>query len=410
VLAAQQSPAIRPIGAVSAVSPSGLVASVSAVRALSDGRVIVNDVTRRQLLLLDADLRLLKTIVDTSMASGGGYGSAMAGLTSFRDDSSLFIEPRTLSILVVDPSGSIARVMANPSPADAAFMIGGPFGAPGYAPNGTLLYRGAARGAKGSGNSIILDSLRRTPLADSAPVIRLDLSTRARDTVAFITIPREIPSMKVDKAGKWVRLNLLTNPMPIVDAWTMLPDGSVAIVRGRDFRVEWYDLDGRLTSSRKVPFNWQRLDESQREAYLDSARTESDVAREAFKKSLEANPSGSQSGNVMAIIANSEGSAGKPNIDLMVPRTEFVDATALADYRPAFRMGSALSDATGNVWVRTTAPTTAGPIYSVINGGGDLIDRVQLPFGRMIIGFGHDVVYMGVQDEHGARLERAALR
>jgi hypothetical protein len=38
------------------------------------------------------------------------------------------------------------------------------------------------------------------------------------------------------------------------------------------------------------------------------------------------------------------------------------------------------------------------------------VDRVQVPFGRVITGFSEDVVYMGVLDEKGARLERARVR
>jgi hypothetical protein len=38
------------------------------------------------------------------------------------------------------------------------------------------------------------------------------------------------------------------------------------------------------------------------------------------------------------------------------------------------------------------------------------VDRVKLPFGRVISGFGPGVVYMGVQDEKGARVEMARIK
>jgi hypothetical protein len=68
------------------------------------------------------------------------------------------------------------------------------------------------------------------------------------------------------------------------------------------------------------------------------------------------------------------------------------------------------ADNDGNLWVRTTQPSDAGPIYDVVNGKGELVDRVKLPFGRVISGFGPGVVYMGVQDEKGARLEMARIK
>jgi hypothetical protein len=80
------------------------------------------------------------------------------------------------------------------------------------------------------------------------------------------------------------------------------------------------------------------------------------------------------------------------------------------DYRPVLLQGAVRADAEGNLWVRTTAPSKSGAIYDVINGKGQLVDRVRLPFGRVISGFGPGVVYMGVLDVVGARLEKARIR
>ncbi len=81
----------------------------------------------------------------------------------------------------------------------------------------------------------------------------------------------------------------------------------------------------------------------------------------------------------------------------------------LADYRPAFKQGATRVDTDGNLWVRTTTPSEKGPIYDVISGKGELIDRVRLPFGRVISGFGPGEAYLGVLDDKGARLERARI-
>lgn len=93
-----------------------------------------------------------------------------------------------------------------------------------------------------------------------------------------------------------------------------------------------------------------------------------------------------------------------------MPVTNFIDANRIADYRPAFRMGAVRADAAGNLWVRTTAPSDAGAIYDVIDGKGVLVDRVKVPFGRVIAEFGSGVVYLGVLDDKGARLEKARIR
>lgn len=87
---------------------------------------------------------------------------------------------------------------------------------------------------------------------------------------------------------------------------------------------------------------------------------------------------------------------------------QIVSAEALPDYRPAFRQAAARGDADGNLWIRTSKIVNGGAVYDVINAKGELVDRVQLPPGRVIAGFGPGgVVYMGVLDGATARLERA---
>ena len=83
----------------------------------------------------------------------------------------------------------------------------------------------------------------------------------------------------------------------------------------------------------------------------------------------------------------------------------------MPDYRPAFTTGAAKADADGNVWIRTSAVRTGsvggGPIYDIVNRKGEVIDRVQVPAGRQIVGFGKGgVVYMQARDDKAAWIER----
>jgi hypothetical protein len=55
-----------------------------------------------------------------------------------------------------------------------------------------------------------------------------------------------------------------------------------------------------------------------------------------------------------------------------------------------------------------TAAPTAGLIYDIVNSKGELVERVQLPAGRTIVGFGPGgVVYLAVREGRGMVLERA---
>jgi hypothetical protein len=90
-----------------------------------------------------------------------------------------------------------------------------------------------------------------------------------------------------------------------------------------------------------------------------------------------------------------------------------VSANELPDYRPAFANGSVRADAEGKLWVRTipAKPSTGGPEYDVIDRSGKLVDRVTLPRGTTIAGFGTGgIVYLGVRDAAGVHVVRARER
>ena len=72
------------------------------------------------------------------------------------------------------------------------------------------------------------------------------------------------------------------------------------------------------------------------------------------------------------------------------------------------------ADLDGNLWIRTSSVRSggvSGPIYDVVNRKGELVDRLQIPAGRQIIGFGRGgVVYMSATDEKGTWIERTKAR
>jgi hypothetical protein len=75
------------------------MASVSQVRALPGGRVLVHDLTGRRLLLFDSTFKNFTVIADTTSATANAYGSRLGGLISARDDTSLFVDPTSTALL-----------------------------------------------------------------------------------------------------------------------------------------------------------------------------------------------------------------------------------------------------------------------------------------------------------------------
>jgi hypothetical protein len=261
---------------------------------------------------------------------------------------------------------------------------------------------------------------------DSAPVVRFDLGTRTLDTAGFFKINR--PNMTITQtASGGMTVSSTVNPIPTVDDWALLSDGTVAFIKGADYSITWVDPDGSRRSTGKVPYEWQRLDDDGKAALLDSARKAMEEARERAQAQMAAGGpititpgAGAEMGMRMAVTAGGAapparggGAPGAPGARMELPPINMVDADKLPDYRPAFTAGSARGDLDGNLWVRTTSPVgNGGPIYFVINTKGEVIDRVQLPEGRLIAGFSRNGdVFMALRDAEGnARIERAKVR
>lgn len=416
-------PPVRPLGAVTHVSPAGLLGSVSSVRPLGGGRLLVNDIVRRRVVLLDSTFRELAVVADTTPATANAYSGRVAGLIPYAGDSTLFIDPGSLSMLVIAPSGEVARVMAVPRPNDAPFMVGGPFGTPGFDPAGRIVYRGFARPAFRGGPPQPGQPMQVPELPDSAPILRVALATRTLDTIAHFKVPRPSASVRQDERGG-MQVTMRQHPLPVVDDWALLPDGTLAIVRGADYRVEYVAPDGARTGGAKIPFEWQRLSDDDKARVVDSAKKAMDAARASAgtQTVTVGGPAGGAApaggGQVMMFRfeggPQGPGAGGPPRggapTSMPMPTIEMVPPSELPDYRPAFQAGAVKADPQGNLWVRTTRASTAGPIYDVIGRDGTLRERVQLPANRVLAGFGAGVAYLGVRDESGARLEVARLR
>ncbi|MFL5487544.1 MAG: hypothetical protein ACJ8AJ_03575, partial [Gemmatimonadaceae bacterium] len=186
---AQSLPPIRQLGPVTAVAKEPLRA-VSSVRALGDGRVLVNDIVGRRIIMFDSSLSTATVVADTTSATANAYGTRPGGLIAFRADSTLFVDPASLSMLLIDPNGKVARVMSAPRANDVGFLVGGPFGSPGFDPQGRLVYRAPPNfalfgGSRGSGNPP-----QPPTIPDSAALVRFDLATRKVDTATFFKTPK----------------------------------------------------------------------------------------------------------------------------------------------------------------------------------------------------------------------------
>jgi hypothetical protein len=419
---AQQAPPIRQLGPTVGKS-SEAFGNVVAVRALSDGKVLVNDPAKRRVLLFDSTLASFTVVADSTPATANAYGGRFANLIAYRGDSTLFVDAQSLSMLVIDPAGKVGRVMSVPRAQDVGSLSGPVGGAVGFDRSGRLVYRAFPRIERRMAGP---DAPMHAPeVPDSAAVVRIDLATRQLDTVGFVKTPRPNMQMSRDADGR-MHMSMTVNPLPVVDEWAVLSDGSIAFVRGRDYHVDWVSPDGSRSSSPKMPFDWQRLTDEDKTAFIDSVK----VARERMgadgvQQFVMGGPAAASTapppgGGGAVVIVQGGGPPGAaaggtptrgPRAN--APRIDFVSPSELPDYKPPFFAGSVRADAEGNLWIRTI-PTKAipgGPIYDVVNRQGGLIDRVQVPAGRTIIGFGAGgAVYLAHRGGNVTYLERAKVR
>jgi hypothetical protein len=470
-------PPIRKILTATVISKEP-INQISGVLQLSDGRVLVNDPMRRRLIVLDSALQMKGVVLDSVAEAENTYGIRPGTVLPYRGDSIVFIDQASYAMLIIDPSLKIARVRAVPR-TDELYML--TEGQAAFDTRGRLIQRRYARPAPPkvappAGVPWFPDE------PDSAFVVAIDMDTRKADTIGSFRIPKYITVPKQMQEGHWSFMSLV-NPLRLTDDWTVMPDGRVAFLRGRDYRIEWRAPDGTMTSSPKIPFDWVRLEDADKKRLVDSTRAaqqrlyQSSYIQQMIRWSnsyakpypknftvpkdfvlppgmprdwilpdsvkfppnyIYACPPGIQPSGVPTVNATL-GSAAPPGggpittastgptcyppppsmaggvappppvmRDILVVQPEDVP-----DYRPPFAERAARADAEGNLWVRIIPPKPipGGPIYDVISPQGELVDRLQIPTGYTLVGFGKGkVVYLSVRDATGLHLAKVVLK
>lgn len=380
---AQQSIPLYKVTVV-AKADSGVLLNINGIRALPGGRVIVNDGFRHRLLMFDSTLARFTIIADTARGAPNRYGTQYNLLLPYLADSSVFVDREAQAFVVIDPAGKFVRTMAPPNLRDLSRLTA----SSGFDPKGRLYYRTDRQLPARSMSSSNPDPSARPVVAsrpDSATIVRGDMDRRAVDTVTTM----HIPVMKMVTVAGPNGLGMGTvaiNPFPDTDDWALLPDGTIAIVRGHDYHIDWVRPDGSKTSTPKMPFDWKRLTLEDKQQALDSIKRAHDAQVAKQPRSPADGPA---------------------------PPFATVEPSDLPDYVPPIKLGQTKVDRDGNLWIlpATSTLTTGGLVFDVVNRKGEIFERVQLPVGRNLAGFGpNGAVYLSAPVANGwVRLERAAL-
>ena len=501
-----------PVGEVTAplAKATRPIGGANMLRALSDGSIFVNDVQRRQLLRFDATLQNVVIVADTAPGALMPYGQRPIGLLPYLGDSSIVVDPATLSMVVLNRDGKTVRVMASPRTNDVNTLSNMNLGSHAFDQKGRLYYRqGNAGGGPGGGGMAMMfgsgndrggggrggqpggqggnnqqqargGAQPARPAAgddpafrgggqgggqpfggpggrgfnpasqpDSVPIVRVDFDTRRADTVAFVKVPKNETQMTRGEDGS-MKLSIKINPLPQADDWALLNDGTVAIVRVLDFHVDYYRPDGSHVASDKLPFDWKRISDDDKAKLVDSLQT---LAKAATERA-----------------AGNGGSGFRMSF-------EPVAADRLPDYYPPIKAGTTIADFDGNLWVlpatsnlsaqlaaqfmggmggmggrggpggplgaagasgagrgtfgaaRAPGDTARGSmpaaamgmmtammnqpplVYDIISPAGQMVERVKLPAGRQLIGFGpNGAIFLGAREGRQIIIERVARK
>lgn len=404
-------------------------AAILGVTHLPSGDVLVNDAGRRQVVKLNAAMTTSTVIIDSTPGTSNSYGPRPTPMLRYLGDSSLFVDATSSSLLVIDPTGRVVRAMSAPNPRDLQFLGN----ALAYVdPRGRLVYRAPTVNLRMSpspaGRPPQLPSL-----PDSMAVIRADFDSRVVDTIGRVRAANGTRSTVVAGADGQLQPKLTINPINPIDDFAVLADGSVAFIRGQDYHVDVLTPDGQLRRGAKLPYDWKRLSDEDKQRMLDSAKAAASRAQIVGPSS--SGPAITTSGG--GVVAGASGAAvsfgvtggpvggadaaraaealaSAPRTRMGPPIIETVPVKELADFLPPIRTGAARADLDGNLWLlpNTSAQSRAGElVYDVVDNTGQLTHRVRLPKGRSIVGFGAGgVVYMMNGDRtNGFTLERSTV-
>ncbi|HTE47764.1 MAG TPA: hypothetical protein VK636_21150 [Gemmatimonadaceae bacterium] len=434
---AQQGVPVVNLPAASARS-SETFGAILGLHQASDGKVLVNDALRRQMRLVDASLASSTIVLDSGSGSTRSYGRRPTPLIPFLGDSSLFADWNSRTVIVLDGHGQVVRTLALPRPQD---MVALNASSSGFDTKGRLIYRGGRAEVRGSGPGSPAPVMG---VVDSLPILRADLESRRVDTIARISRPAM--KLTTQKASDGAITTIYTpDPLQAADDWALLSNGSVAIVRGHDYHVDWISPDGAMSSTAKLPFDWKRLTDDDKQKLSDSLRGAQNPLLEKGYPAAELTlrgpmsctpPDGGRGGDGGRGVGRSGGSGEPPPSDAkcferlmsvipqvgaplltrpsMPPLADLYRPNPIPDYAPPIRVNASMPDLDGNAWIlprMSTLSQNGELVYDVVNAKGELFERVRLPLGRAIVGFAKSgVVYLTSGDmTNGFHLERTTL-
>jgi hypothetical protein len=318
---------------------------IDAVRELADGRVLVLDSREVGIRRVDWE----RGTADRLGREGQGPDEYRRPLDmwAIRGDSTIVFDAGNRRLLVLDPDGMPAGTRS------ASFS-----------PSPGVRYTLRPRAVDLLGRVYVQPAL---PSADSIPIMRFSPGQDGVDTVGYTREP--VVENSTQRSGNTGVRIAAAVPFTPDDAWHVGPDGSLAIARALDYRVEWLPNGGVVTRGPRIA--WERV-----------ALTEAD--KSAWREAMSADGP-----RIGVSQGTAPGRMSAPQL-LSVP-----EPATWPRFKPPFDAGSARVAPDGRLWLRRHRPASeARLLYDVFDRRGQRVDRVELPTGTRLVGFGATSLYL----------------
>lgn len=349
----------------------GAFSVVSTVRELPAGRVVVADPLSQVVVVLDMGTGVADTI--------GGLGG---GPSEYRQPDAVWPLPGDRTLLVDLGNGRLTVL----SP-ELEFGDTRPYATVDPAA-GTML-RMHPQGVDGMGRIYFRASPGFDEDPDSLRILRMDLETEQIESVGMFMREGRTREESGDATSQNVSITQI--PLSPTDAWGVADDGRVVVVRAGDYHVDWFEVDGSVTSGPPVPYTPVRIGQAEKEEWSESR---SETGGGLGIQMMQSN------GNVRITARRGGGGGDDDNLD----------DYPWPEVKPAFYNRPVPVDGLGRAWVRRHREAGAAPRYDLFDGGGQLVGVVELPMGRRVVSFGDGTLYAVRMDDVGLQyLERYAL-
>ncbi|HXE58579.1 MAG TPA: hypothetical protein VNK43_11315 [Gemmatimonadales bacterium] len=328
---------------------------VTAVRELSDGRVLVSDLRENTLSLLDFRSGTARPVGRTGQ--GPGEFAYAGTLLPLPGDWTYLHDPANRRFLKIGPDGKAGETVSFPQGSGPGIMN------PRIDGKGRIYFQ--APPFRGGPDQ----DLSRLGQVDSAPILRWDPGTRRVDTLGQV----KIPSMNVKAEGGRNQRMVMIRAQPFApqDGWAVAPDGRIAVVRVGDYHVEWWEPDGRRMVGPAYRHEPIKVTEADKKEWAEGMRSARPVVR-----------------------VEGGGRAAPP------PPMDFTEGVTWPEVKPPFVDQGIFLTPEGQLWVlRTRRAGDKIPTYDVFDRKGTKIGTVTLRPSSRVVGFGKGTVYVARTDE-----------